>query len=103
MIVPSRAESLPYVVLEAAAAGLQLVATDVGGISEIVEGSDTGLVMCDDVPGLAGAIRHILADPELAEAKADRLRDLVGKRFTVEKMTADICEMYQRSAKSLAA
>lgn len=103
MVVPSRKESLPYVVLEAAAAGMPLIATDVGGIGEIVQGSDTGLIASDDVDGLAAAIEAILAAPDLAAAKADRLRDVVAERFTVEAMTDAICAFYTDSAVALAA
>lgn len=103
MVVPSRKESLPYVVLEAAAAGLPLIATNVGGISEIVEGSDTGLVESEDVAGLAAAIHGIVAKPELAAAKAERLRDVVSERFTVKAMTDSICAFYQESRVAVAA
>ena len=44
LVVPSRAESMPYVVLEAAAAEMPLLATNVGGIPEIVNGTDTPLM-----------------------------------------------------------
>ena len=44
VVLPSRAESLPYVVLEAAAAGIPLIATRVGGIPEIFEGETERLV-----------------------------------------------------------
>lgn len=103
MVVPSRKESLPYVVLEAAAAGLPLIATNVGGISEIVDGSDTTLIESDDVAGLAGAIHEIQAAPDMATAKAARLRDVVSTRFTVAKMTDDICTFYDESRVALAA
>ena len=103
MVVPSRKESLPYVVLEAAAAGLPLIATNVGGISEIVKGSDTGLVESEDVMGLAGAIDDIVTKPELAAAKAGRLRDVVAGRFTVEAMTDSICAFYEESRVAIAA
>src|SRR5258708_2151425 len=62
LVVPSRAESLPYVVLEAAAAGLPIIATDVGGIPEIF-GPDAGdLVHPNDPTALANAIAAALQD-----------------------------------------
>ncbi len=97
MVVPSRAESLPYVVLEAAAAALPLIATDVGGISEIVEGSDTRLIASDDVSGLAAAIREQLDNPERARELAAHLRDLVAKRFSVTTMTDAILDFYDEA------
>jgi len=64
--VPSRAESLPYIVLEAAAAGLPMLATNVGGIPEIF-GSQAGeLLPAGDAASLAAAIRTAL-DMPLAE------------------------------------
>jgi glycosyltransferase involved in cell wall biosynthesis len=58
-------EGLPNVVLEAMAAGLPVVATRVGGIPEAVVSGETGwLVPPRDVPGLAGALEKLLADPE---------------------------------------
>lgn len=98
MVVPSRKESLPYVVLEAAAAGMPLIATDVGGIGEIVQGSDTRLIASDDVDALAAAIEASVAEPDLAAERADRLRDVVAERFTVEAMTDAICAFYADSA-----
>ena len=63
VVVPSRAESLPYVVLEAASAGAPLIATHVGGVPEIVAGTDTRLVPAEDVGALAAAMRAVLDDP----------------------------------------
>lgn len=103
LVVPSRAESFPYVVLEAGAGGVPLIATDVGGISEIVEGSDTRLIQRDDVVGLADAIRTILDDREAAVARAGRLQDIVRRRFTVENMTGEICAFYEQGGLSVAA
>ena len=94
IVVPSRKESLPYVVLEAAAAGLPLIATDVGGIPEIVHGSDTRLISSDDVDGLATAITDVMNQPGQVAARAKRLRQLVAERFTVKAMTDDICAFY---------
>jgi glycosyltransferase involved in cell wall biosynthesis len=83
LVVPSRAESMPYVVLEAAAAGMPLIATDVGGIPEIVNGTDTPLIKPGDASVLAAAMQLFLAHPEVAQQRAERLKAAVAERFTV--------------------
>ncbi len=94
MVVPSLAESFPYVVLEAAAAGLPLISTDVGGIPEIVAGTDTALIPPGSVPSLVSALNATLADPEAARAKALRLRANVERKFTVAGMTTRCSTFY---------
>jgi glycosyltransferase involved in cell wall biosynthesis len=98
MVIPSRAESFPYIVLEAAAAGIPLVATDVGGIGEIVSGSDTRLVHPGEVSPLAEAIAAALSDPVAAEARAGRLRALVAERFTIRTMTEGVLSVYAEAS-----
>lgn len=95
LCVPSRKESFPYIVLEAAAAGLPLIATDAGGICEIVEGTDTTLIPPDDVPALAAAITEVTAAPVLAHARAQRLKAAILERFTIKGMTDDILQFYR--------
>jgi glycosyltransferase involved in cell wall biosynthesis len=63
MVLCSRAESLPYVVLEAAAAGMPIIATRVGGMPEIFGGDAAHLIAPDDSAALAAAIDMALADP----------------------------------------
>src|SRR6185503_16814455 len=63
MVAPSRAESLPYIVLEAAAAAVPLITTNVGGIHEIFGPQAAALVPPGDTQALAAAIRAALADP----------------------------------------
>ena len=94
LVVPSRAESFPYIVLEAAAAGLPLLATNVGGIPEIVAGTDTALLPPEDDDALALAMLEMLDDPAAAQAKALRLQQAVGRRFTVAAMTDAVLELY---------
>ncbi|AGK58032.1 group 1 glycosyl transferase [Hyphomicrobium denitrificans 1NES1] len=94
MVVPSRAESFPYVVLEAAAAGLPLIATNVGGIPEITEGSDTGLVEPGNARALAAALVAALDGPNLAIARAARLKAAVARKFTVAAMTDAVLNFY---------
>ena len=95
LVMPSRAESLPYIVLEAAAAGVPLIATDVGGIPEIVRGTDTQLVASDDVDGLAGAIRATRDDPAEARARARQLKAHVQRHFSLGTMAANVEAIYR--------
>lgn len=95
LVMPSRAESLPYIALEAAAAGVPLIATQVGGVPEIVDGSDTRLVPAGDARALACAMALANDDPPAALARADRLRDVVGKGFTTERMMRSVLEFYR--------
>ena len=88
MTVQSRAESFPYIVLEAAAAGLPLITTRVGGIPAIVAGTDTALIAAGDVIALTEAIRAVFADLDGAHARAARLKQNVGAKFTVAGMIA---------------
>jgi glycosyltransferase involved in cell wall biosynthesis len=84
MVVPSLAESFPYVVLEATAAGLPLIATNVGGIPEIVADSDTALIEPGSATALASALKATLDNnAEAVMSRAKRLRDRVENKFTV--------------------
>ncbi len=94
MVVPSLAESFPYVVLEAAAAGLPLISTSVGGIPEIVAGTDTGLIPPGDANALGTAMLDALDNPHAAAARAKRLRENVSTKFTVAGMTTAVLDFY---------
>ena len=94
MAVPSLAESFPYVVLEAAACGLPLVSTNVGGIPEIVAGTDTELIEPGSATGLVAALERTLADTATANQKAQRLRANVERKFTVSGMTDAVLDFY---------
>jgi glycosyltransferase involved in cell wall biosynthesis len=94
IVVPSRKESFPYIVLEAAAAGLPMIATNVGGIPEIIAGTDTTLIAADNVDALALALRHAVDRVDVAMSRAQRLRDSVACRFTVARMSDDVLAFY---------
>ncbi|MBI4049968.1 MAG: glycosyltransferase family 4 protein [Candidatus Doudnabacteria bacterium] len=79
-------EGLPYTILEAAAAGLPIVSTRVGGIPEILEDGKSGLLVLAKNPGaLAGAVKKLLDNPELAKTLGANARERV-KNFSLEKM-----------------
>jgi glycosyltransferase involved in cell wall biosynthesis len=95
VVVPSRAESMPYIVLEAIAAGRPLVATRVGGIPEIF-GSESGrLVPPGDAERLADAMVGAMSFPDDAHYAARRLRDSIETRFSVAAMAAVVDETYR--------
>ena len=94
--VPSRAESLPYVVLEALAAAHPLIATHVGGIPEIYAAHADRLVTPGDVDALADAMQAAIEAPIEAEHFAATLRASVIERFHVEIMTQTIEAFYFR-------
>ena len=94
VVVPSRAESFPYIVLEAAAAQMPLIATDVGGIPEIVAGVDMPLIPPGDVGALAGQLRAFLAGPKPFLDRAAALQQIVAERFTVDNMTHEVIDFY---------
>lgn len=95
LVVPSRAESFPYVVLEAGAAGKPLIATNVGGIPEIVADTATPLVPPDAIEALAQAMQRVLDAPDEATARAAELRERVARLFTVSAMTEQILDFYR--------
>ena len=70
LVVPSLAESLPYVVLEGAAAGRQVIATSVGGIAEIFGPTSYVLVPPRNAAALRAALQRALDDPEGAHEGA---------------------------------
>lgn len=86
LVMPSRAESLPYVILEAAAACMPIVATRVGGIPEIFGPQSFRLVPPDDATALADALGGILADPTQRMRAAQTLQARVRAHFTVDAM-----------------
>ena len=94
VVVPSRLDSFPYIVLEAAAAQMPLIATRVGGIPEIVDGVDMPLIPPDDVHALAGQLRAFLVGPKPFLDRAVALQKTVAERFTVENMTHEVVDFY---------
>jgi glycosyltransferase involved in cell wall biosynthesis len=95
LVVPSRAESLPYVVLEAVAGTMPVIATNVGGIPEIFGPYSPDLVPADDANALAEKIQSMLADPDAALGDALARRDWARGRFSVAAMEAEIAAVYR--------
>ena len=97
-VMTSWAESFPYVILEAMAAGLPIVASDVGGIAEAIEDGHTGmLVRARDPQSTAGALIALLDDPALGRRLGGRARETVTRRFTVARMIDGVSTVYREA------
>jgi glycosyltransferase involved in cell wall biosynthesis len=95
MIVPSRFESMPYVVIEAAGATMPMISTDVGGIPEIFGIERHRLIPCNDVEALARAMREAMAMTQAERlAPAKRLTHYIAENFRVAKMAATVLDSY---------
>jgi glycosyltransferase involved in cell wall biosynthesis len=93
LVVHSRAESMPYIVLEAAAAGMPIIATKVGGVPEILEAER--LLPPGDPVALAGAMAAALRVGNRRIIEAAAVRDDVKQRFSLVRMAARIEDIYR--------
>lgn len=95
LVLPSYGEGMPNVVVEAAAACLPIVATAVGGVTEILN-DDTGtLIEPRSADAIRSALTHVKTNYEEACAKARRLQARVEQHFNLEKNTRSLKEAYE--------
>lgn len=97
LVVPSRAESLPYIVLEAGAAGLPIIATNVGGIPEIFGPDADDLIPPGDAAALANAIAGALQDRDARHSASLRLKSRLRASFSVDAMTDAVIDGYREA------
>ena len=95
LVVPSRGDSMPYVVIEAAAAAIPMVAAKVGGIPEIFGSHTDGLFAPNNVGAMADAIETALKDPAGALARAESLRERIFLHFSQKAMVEGVFEGYR--------
>lgn len=94
-VLSSRTESFGYVLLEAGLESKPVVATNVGGIPEIIEDGKTGvLVKKEDKKALAHAINELASDKQKREQFGTALKQSVLEKFSFEKMVEETREVY---------
>lgn len=93
LVMPSRAESFPYVVLEAAAGQVPMIASRVGGIPEVLP--DTILCPPDNSDALARHVEMALAVPKSAAGDARLLSASIKSTFSADAMARNAAAFYQ--------
>jgi lipopolysaccharide heptosyltransferase II len=93
-------EAFGRVLIEAGAVGTPVLSTRVGGVVDIIDdGEDGVLVAPGDVEGMAAAMRDMLADRDRARLLASRLRAKIAERFSLERMVEKNLEVYSEVRK----
>jgi glycosyltransferase involved in cell wall biosynthesis len=96
-VLSSTSEGMPLSILEAMAAGLPVVASDVGGVSELVaEGTTGSLVPPSDPEALATALRPLLTDAGLRAQLGTNARAEIESNFDVSRVRREHMTLYRR-------
>jgi teichuronic acid biosynthesis glycosyltransferase TuaC len=95
LVLPSSSEGLPTVIVEAGALGVPVIASDVGGVAELL-GSDRGVQLADlSADAVSAALRDIRANPDAARARADRLSAHVRDRYSADANARRLAAIYR--------
>lgn len=94
-VLPSFAEGLPVVLMEALAAGKTAIAPRVAGVAELIEDGRTGYLMhAGDVDGLTKALEQLAADPKAGQALGAAGREIVRAEFDARTEAARIARLF---------
>ena len=100
-MLTSRNEGTPVSLIEAMASGAAAVATDVGGVRDVISCPDSGvLVPSDDPAALVAAVKALAADPARRTAVATCGREAVRQRFDGARLADEIATVYSNMLSS---
>ena len=94
-VLSSANEGTPVALIEAAAAGLPLVATDVGGVRDVVVDGTGELVAAGDAAALGAAVAALAAEPERRRAAGATAREHVLARYGAARLIAEVDALYR--------
>ena len=97
LLLPSRTEGLPNVVLEAMAMGVPVAATNVGGVSDLLDSGDCGIILSDDETDWARQIVPLLSIPTLRESYADLAHRRVSGAFNFRNRIRAVMSVYDKA------
>ncbi|MEK7150219.1 MAG: glycosyltransferase, partial [Patescibacteria group bacterium] len=88
-------EALPYAILEAGKAGVPIIASNVGGISEIIDDMKSGILLQPKKPKeISDAIEYYLNHPDKKEIFSTLLKEKIDKEFSLDKMISETIKVY---------
>jgi glycosyltransferase involved in cell wall biosynthesis len=96
LVYITHAEGLGSAVLLAMSAGVPVIASDIGGIPEVIQHGETGLLVPNQPEAIADAIRQLQSDPDLARRLAANARRALLDHFTVDHMVRQTLAIYRR-------
>ena len=100
-VFPTFTEGQPFTVIEALAAGVPIVASNIQAISNMItEGVHGRMIALDDTPGFAEAISELLADPERRSQISQANRTLALQRFDRAVFRERIAELYREHGRA---
>jgi glycosyltransferase involved in cell wall biosynthesis len=88
-------EGLGSAALLAMSAGVPVVVSDVGGLREVVQDGETGLLVTNEVEAVAAAIRRLRESPDLALRLSTKARKMVAEKFSEDCMVAQTLAVYE--------
>jgi glycosyltransferase involved in cell wall biosynthesis len=94
-VLTSDNEAVPLTLIEASMAGLPLVSTNVGSVSDVLVNDLNGYLVDTEPAALADALQKLAIDPVLRQIMGDAGRERTSRYFSLEKMCADHTELYQ--------
>jgi glycosyltransferase involved in cell wall biosynthesis len=99
LVLPSYAENLPMVILEAFAQGVPVISTPVGAIPEVIdEGRNGHIVKAGDVKGLSAAIARLIADPAAARRMGEEARADHAEKFEITRYLHRLSDLWCEAA-----
>ena len=94
-VLPSITEALPYVLLEAGQAGLPIISTRVGGIAEIIDDAENGLIVKSaDAKDLSNAINYLITNSDKSLILSHKIQEKINQEFDLNKMIEKTIALY---------
>ena len=96
MVYLTRSEGLGSGVLLAMSAGLAVIASNVGGLREIIRHGENGMLVENDMTAVTQAIARLARDRALAQRLGEAARRTIAERFTVDRMVRGTIDVYRQ-------